>query len=77
MFLVQQYVLKTGDKLKAKDKQIAKLEADLEAEKGKSHRLINEKLTLINGMPRETTEVNGEREEHDTEAKHKTEGKTL
>ncbi len=75
---------KTSQSLNAKDKQIAKLEADLNEKSSQITRLINEKLKLIAGIPRETTEHNGPPEEHaaepevrEVQSKHKPTGETL
>lgn len=48
------------EKVKKQAKQIDTMEALVAELKSQVHRLINEKLVLINGTPRETTEHNNE-----------------
>lgn len=60
MFLVQHALKHLNDLIKAKDKQIAKLEADANVRSSENHRLRNEKLTLLSGLPRESIEHNGD-----------------
>lgn len=50
VFLVQRMIQRTQEKLKTADKQIAKLEADLEATKTQLHDLINQKLEVENRL---------------------------
>ena len=68
VFLVTQYVQQMEARLSALSKQNQKLGAELEEKNKKIHLLVNEKLKLINGEPREVTEVNGEVEETSREA---------
>lgn len=69
---------KLNQQVSAKAKRIEVLEAEVGNLKSQTHRLINEKLALINGTPRETTETNVEKEESDREASRGIpKGKTL
>ena len=60
---MQQLKQKLEAKVSAQAKKIDVLEASETELKSQVHRLINEKLALINGTPRESTEVNGEQQE--------------
>lgn len=78
LFLVQKAVENLKDQIKTKDKQIALLEEKLVVQSGTTHRLINEKLALQAGVPRETTEHNGvEEEAHEVTQQEVPKGKTL
>ncbi len=54
---------KLNQQVSAQAKKIEVLQASEADLKSQVHRLINEKLALINGTPRETTEANGEQQE--------------
>jgi hypothetical protein len=56
------------EKLGAALKKIDVLEEKKTEDAGTIHRLINEKLALISGTPRETTEVNEKEEAEERQA---------
>lgn len=78
VFLVTQKISKLTEEIKKKDKQLAKMEAEITVDRGTIHRLRNEKLALINGSPREAKEENQEgRDAGDSRVKNTPTGETL
>jgi hypothetical protein len=57
VFLVQQFMAKQAQALKAKDVQIAKLEADLEARSQEKHDAINDKLVSETRLKKEKADI--------------------
>ena len=74
---MQRALQRLTDQSKSKDKQIALLEEKLENLASTNHRLTNEKLALISGTPRETTEHSGTVEETVREVQKVPKGETL